>query len=213
MSFHFFPVLYNTRFKAPAPSRLFVSFGETQPMDALNWPKHHWKNLIPHAQTSKDHIIPDLWLEIVNPNTQNKEIIYLLELEYLVTALVPSETACLASSPGRINRTLWNCKRWLEMEKRDDDLRGLDLSGWDGGLLGVCGELASLSGNTFEDIYEMCQIWSNEDGSEMEKHTIDERVQDRHGTVWDTSIWVNLLQHWRRISKGSRREMRKIIPL
>lgn len=26
--------------------------------------------------------------------------------EYLVTALVPSETACLASSPGRISRTL-----------------------------------------------------------------------------------------------------------
>ena len=28
------------------------------------------------------------------------------EDEYLVTALVPSETACFASSPGRINRTL-----------------------------------------------------------------------------------------------------------
>ena len=30
---------------------------------------------------------------------------YLLELEYLVTAFVPSETACLASSPGRMSRT------------------------------------------------------------------------------------------------------------
>ena len=29
---------------------------------------------------------------------------YLLEV-YLVTALVPSDTACLASSPGRIKRT------------------------------------------------------------------------------------------------------------
>ena len=28
-----------------------------------------------------------------------------LELVYLVTALVPSETACLANSPGRIRRT------------------------------------------------------------------------------------------------------------
>ena len=28
-----------------------------------------------------------------------------LELVYFVTALVPSETACLASSPGRIRRT------------------------------------------------------------------------------------------------------------
>jgi hypothetical protein len=32
--------------------------------------------------------------------------IYLVEEEYLVTAFVPSETACLASSPGRIRRTL-----------------------------------------------------------------------------------------------------------
>lgn len=38
-----------------------------------------------------------------NPSNQ---ALYLEEEEYLVTALVPSETACLASSPGRINRTL-----------------------------------------------------------------------------------------------------------
>ena len=31
--------------------------------------------------------------------------VYLVEEEYLVTALVPSETACLASSPGRMSRT------------------------------------------------------------------------------------------------------------
>ena len=30
---------------------------------------------------------------------------YLPELEYLVTAFVPSDTACLASSPGRISLT------------------------------------------------------------------------------------------------------------
>ena len=30
---------------------------------------------------------------------------YLVLEEYLVTALVPSETACFASSPGRISRT------------------------------------------------------------------------------------------------------------
>jgi hypothetical protein len=35
----------------------------------------------------------------------NHEAIYLLDEEYLVTALVPSETACLASSPGKINLT------------------------------------------------------------------------------------------------------------
>lgn len=33
-----------------------------------------------------------------------EQVIYLEEV-YLVTALVPSETACLASSPGRMRRT------------------------------------------------------------------------------------------------------------
>lgn len=32
--------------------------------------------------------------------------VYLVDEEYFVTAFVPSETACLASSPGRISRTL-----------------------------------------------------------------------------------------------------------
>ena len=37
--------------------------------------------------------------------------VFYLELEYLVTALVPSLTACLASSPGRINRTeVWTSR-------------------------------------------------------------------------------------------------------
>jgi len=29
------------------------------------------------------------------------------------------------------------------------------------------------------------------------EHTIDERVQDRHGSVGDTSVWVNLLENCR----------------
>lgn len=33
-------------------------------------------------------------------------VVYLVEDEYLVTAFVPSETACFASSPGRMSRTL-----------------------------------------------------------------------------------------------------------
>ncbi len=37
---------------------------------------------------------------------KTKEKVYLVDEEYLVTALVPSDTACLASSPGRISRTL-----------------------------------------------------------------------------------------------------------
>ena len=35
-----------------------------------------------------------------------KHQVYLVDEEYLVTALVPSETACFASSPGKISRTL-----------------------------------------------------------------------------------------------------------
>ena len=38
--------------------------------------------------------------------------------EYLVTALVPSETACLASSPGRINRT----EVWISRDEMVDFL-------------------------------------------------------------------------------------------
>ena len=55
------------------------------------------------------------------------------------------------------------------------DSRGLDLSGRDGGFLVVGSEFGGLSGNTLEDI-------------------VDERVQDRHGTVGDTSVRVDLLE-------------------
>lgn len=53
--------------------------------------------------------------------------------------------------------------------------RGLDLSGGDSGLLVVCSQLACLGGDTLEDV-------------------VDERVQDRHGTVGDTSVGVDLLE-------------------
>lgn len=43
---------------------------------------------------------------------------YLAEEEYLVTALVPSETACLASSPGRMRRT----EVWISREEMVDFL-------------------------------------------------------------------------------------------
>ncbi|KIH62246.1 hypothetical protein ANCDUO_07469 [Ancylostoma duodenale] len=45
------------------------------------------------------------------------QAIYLLEV-YLVTALVPSDTACLASSPGRIRRTAV----WISREEIVDRL-------------------------------------------------------------------------------------------
>ena len=41
-----------------------------------------------------------------------------MDEEYLVTALVPSETACLASSPGRISRT----EVWISRDEMVDFL-------------------------------------------------------------------------------------------
>ena len=43
---------------------------------------------------------------------------YFVDEEYLVTALVPSETACLASSPGRMRRT----EVWISREEMVDFL-------------------------------------------------------------------------------------------
>ena len=57
-----------------------------------------------------------------------------------------------------------------------DDVRGLNLSRRDGGLLVVCSQLGGLGGNTLEDI-------------------IHEGVQNGHGTVGDTGVWVNLLEN------------------
>ena len=52
---------------------------------------------------------------------------------------------------------------------------GLDLAGGDGGLLGIAGELSSLSGN-------------------LVKHVVDEGVEDAHGLGGDTSVRVDLLE-------------------
>ena len=54
---------------------------------------------------------PNRWRgSITNKQNQRKKtrnkIAYLAEEEYFVTALVPSDTACLASSPGKMSRTL-----------------------------------------------------------------------------------------------------------
>jgi len=59
----------------------------------------------------------------------------------------------------------------------EDEANGsLDLTGGDGGLLVVSGKLGSLGRNTLENI-------------------IDERVENGHRTVGDTSVRVNLLQN------------------
>ncbi len=45
--------------------------------------------------------------EKTRTKTNTKELtVYFVDVEYLVTAFVPSDTACFASSPGRIRRTL-----------------------------------------------------------------------------------------------------------
>ena len=49
---------------------------------------------------------------------RNPSTTYFVDEEYLVTALVPSETACLASSPGRIRRT----EVWISREEMVDFL-------------------------------------------------------------------------------------------
>lgn len=41
----------------------------------------------------------------LKPEETPRSSVYLVDEEYLVTALVPSDTACLASSPGRMSRT------------------------------------------------------------------------------------------------------------
>jgi hypothetical protein len=59
--------------------------------------------------------------------------------------------------------------------RKDKTNSGLDLARRDGGTLVVGSQLGSFRGNTFKDI-------------------VDERVQDGHGLVGDTSIGMDLLQ-------------------
>ena len=60
--------------------------------------------------------------------TQTETTAYFVDDEYFVTALVPSETACFASSPGRIRRTLYDVSRSTGA-LCGVDLRSLDLAG------------------------------------------------------------------------------------
>lgn len=76
---------------------------------------------------------------------------------------------------------------------KDEADGGLDLSGRDGGLLVVGSELAGLGGDTLENV---CGLKLE---NAMGRHgvrvpTVDERVQDGHGTVGDTSVGVDLLE-------------------
>ncbi len=64
------------------------------------------------------------------------------------------------------------------------DSRGLNLSGRDGGLLVICSELRSLSGNAFEDVLKLVSPGTREHRDiATQKHTVHEGVEDGHGTV------------------------------
>jgi hypothetical protein len=75
----------------------------------------------------------------------------------------------------------WVSKCQLKPEM-EEDVRGLDLTRGDGGLLVVGGELGSLGGDALEDI-------------------VDKRVQDGHGAVGDTGVGVDLLEDCGRVRK------------
>jgi hypothetical protein len=62
-----------------------------------------------------------------------------------------------------------------ELSGKDQSAGGLDLSRRDGGSVVVDGQLGCLGGDSFKDVG-------------------DERVQDRHGLVGDTSVGVDLLE-------------------
>ena len=98
-----------------------------------------------------------------------------LELVYLVTALVPSETACLANSPGNrsltavcISRDVMVDLRQCKINTGENHCRYVPLV--------VMGELAGFSGNSLEEV-------------------VDEGVHDAHGLGRHASVGVNLLQH------------------
>ena len=93
---------------------------------------------------------------------------------YLITALVPSDTACLANSPGRRRRTAVWISREVMVDLNISKKYNQQQSTLKLPLVVVC-QLASLSSDPLEQV-------------------IDERVHDGHGLRGDTSVWMNLLQ-------------------
>ena len=111
-------------------------------------------------------------IDLYDTEQQQQRVVgYLLEV-YLVTALVPSETACLASSPGRMRRTaVWN--RMLINLINKICWVYLDFAGRDRGALVVVSETRGLGSDAFEDV-------------------VHERVHDGHGLRRDTRVGVDL---------------------
>lgn len=93
-----------------------------------------------------------------------------------MTAFVPSETACLASSPGRMSLT----EVWISREEMVDFLL------YAASLEASVATRSKISG----DESQKMKAWRYD----LIRLTIDEGVQDGHGTVGDTSVGVDLLE-------------------
>jgi hypothetical protein len=104
------------------------------------------------------------------PKRKQKELVhagvYLLDEEYLVTAFVPSETACFASSPGRISLT----DVWISRDEMVDFL-----------LYAASFEASVATRSKISD--GQLDRTRERKHHEVERHTIDERVQNGHGAV------------------------------
>ena len=96
------------------------------------------------------------------------------ELVYLVTALVPSETACLANSPGSRSLTAVCISREVMVDLQQCKIN-TGRTHYKVPFV-VVGKLASFSGNSLKEV-------------------VDEGVHDAHGLGRHTSVGVNLLQH------------------
>lgn len=84
-----------------------------------------------------------------------------------------------------------------QLTGQDQANRGLDLSRRDGRLLVVRGQLGGFGRDTLKDVWiHMLEKGSISYASRMDEGalTVDERVQDRHGTVGDTGVGMNLLE-------------------
>ena len=96
------------------------------------------------------------------------------ELVYLVTALVPSETACLANSPGSRSLTAVCISREVMVDLQQCKIN-TGRTHYKVPFV-VMGELTGFSGNPLEEV-------------------VDEGVHDAHGLGRHTSVGMDLLQH------------------
>ena len=160
--------------------------------NALKTPKGEWGRFTPSMVLTPDAKQQNPYARKPEKTREEKAGNYLVDDEYLVTALVPSDTACLASSPGRIRRTL---RLGLDVIGRcgmRDDSRGLNFPRGDGRLLVVRRQLRGLGRDALENVWVASENVQFEQGAG--RLTVDERVEDRHGTVRDASVGVDLLQ-------------------